>query len=195
MPVDLAILKFINYIIANPALDFFFRYIGNFRFLAVPLTIAAILLLWKGGIKARWLVLLSVVIAIIVDSSVYYLLKPLFHRPRPCHAEPAITWLRTIAGCGGKLGFPSSHAANSFSQAVVVGAFYKRARIYLYIYVTLVSISRVYLGVHYPLDILGGAIYGIIISVLVLYLTKILARERVAPFFDSRPKINSTVPL
>jgi undecaprenyl-diphosphatase len=183
MPLDLTILKFINVTIANPAFDIFFGNIGDFRLWALPILAAVILLLWKGGPRGRWLVAIALITVILVDSSIHLIIKPLFARPRPCHAEPAITWLRLIAGCGGKYGFPSSHAANTFSQAVVVGAFYKRSRLYMLIFAVLVSISRVYLGAHYPLDVFAGAIYGAIIGSLVFYLAKALAPKKFAICF------------
>jgi undecaprenyl-diphosphatase len=186
IPLDLTILKFINVTIANPVFDFLFGNIGDFRLWAIPISVAIVLLLWKGGPRGRWLVAISVITVILVDSSIHLIIKPFFARPRPCHAEPAITWLRFIAGCGGKYGFPSSHAANTFSQAVVIGAFYKRTRIYMFTFAALVSISRIYLGVHYPLDILAGAIYGALIGSLVLYLAKVLAPERFTAYFSAR---------
>jgi undecaprenyl-diphosphatase len=189
MPLDLIILKFINVTIANPAFDFFFRYIGNFKLWALPLLSIIVLLLWKGGPKGRWAVGISIVTVILVDSSIHLLLKPFFARPRPCHADPVITWLRTIDGCGGKLGFPSSHAANTFSQAVVIGTLYKPSRIYLIIFAILASLSRVYLGVHYPLDILGGALYGVLVASLVLFLAKTSIPEKFAAFISPRDKL------
>jgi undecaprenyl-diphosphatase len=178
MPLDLSILKFINVTITNPVFDFIFGHIGNTRFLSLPILIIIVLLLWKGGPKGRWLVLLSIITAILVDSSIHYIWKPLFARPRPCHAEPAIAWLRLIKGCGGKYGLPSSHAANLFSQTVVIGAFYKSSRYYMYPLAFLISLSRVYLGVHYPSDILAGAFYGAIIGILILYIAKVADPEK-----------------
>ncbi len=189
MPLDLAVLKFINVDIANPVLDFIFGHIGNFKIWAAPLFVIAILLLWKGGSRGRWLIVLSIITAIIVDSSLHLIFKPLFARLRPCHAEPAIAWLRTIDGCGGRYGFPSSHAANTFSQAIVIGTLYKGSRIYLYILAFLISISRVYLGVHYPFDIIAGALYGILLGGLVYTLAKNAAPNKIGTLF-----INQNMP-
>ena len=70
--------------------------------------------------------------------------------------------------CGGRFGFVSSHAANSFATAGLLGLFFNRKSLYLLlIWASLVSYSRVYLGVHYPSDILGGAIIGLIVAFLV----------------------------
>jgi undecaprenyl-diphosphatase len=186
MPLDLAILKFINVTIANSAFDFFFGHIGDTRLWALPIFVIIVLLLWKGGPRGRLLVALSIITAIIVDSSLHLIIKPLFARPRPCHAEPAISWLRLINGCGGIYGFPSSHAANSFSQAMVIGLFYKSTRIYIYPLVFLISLSRVYLGVHYPSDILAGALYGALIGIVVFMAVKKIATEKSQIYFSTQ---------
>jgi undecaprenyl-diphosphatase len=190
MPLDIAILKFFNMTIANPALDLLFGNIGNFRLLALPIAIIIILLLWKGGPKGRWLVLISVITVLVVDSSIHYIWKPFFARLRPSHAEPAIAWLRPIQGRGGKYGLPSSHAANLFSQAVVIGAFYKSSRYYMYPLAILISLSRVYLGLHYPSDILAGALYGAIIGILILYIAKAAAPEKFKLEYSFFKKLN-----
>lgn len=142
-----------------PSLDVFFSLICDFHIWRWLLAALAIALLWKGGPKGRWLVLLAVVTALIVDPSIYRIIKPLFARLRPCH-EPALDWVRAVDGCGGRYGFPSSHAANMFGLAIVFGAFYKSARYYMYPLAALIAVGRVYLGVHYPSDVLGGAAYG-----------------------------------
>jgi undecaprenyl-diphosphatase len=184
MPLDLAVLKFINVTLANPVFDFIFGHIGDTKLWAAPIIIIIGLLLWKGGPKGRWLVVFSILTAIIVDSSLHLIVKPLIARPRPCHAEPAITWLRLIDGCGGRYGFPSSHAANTFSQAAVIGAFFNQSRIYIYTLVSLISLSRVYLGVHYPFDVLSGAIYGFLIGSLILYLANLLSPQKIGLYYS-----------
>jgi undecaprenyl-diphosphatase len=90
------------------------------------------------------------------------LLKPLFKRLRPCHVEEFQSWIHLPAGCGGMYGFCSSHAANSF--AIAVGYYLltknKFAGLVLVLWASLISYSRIYLGAHYPLDVIVGALVG-----------------------------------
>jgi undecaprenyl-diphosphatase len=157
--MDLAILRFFNVTLATPALDFLFVNICDFDIWRWPLALVGIALLWKGGPKGRRVVLTVIIAALIIDPVVYRVLKPLFGRLRPCH-DPLLEWIRAVDGCGGRYGFPSSHAANSFGLAVVFGAFYRSAKYYLVPLALLVSIGRVYLGVHYPSDVAVGAVFG-----------------------------------
>jgi len=105
-----------------------------------------------------------------------------FERLRPCH-NPEISSLVHIVQnhCGGQFGFVSSHATNSFSLAIFSGLlfkrFYKYFPIWIILWAALVSYSRIYVGVHYPADIIGGAILGGIIGYLTFWLMKQMDRK------------------
>ena len=95
--------------------------------------------------------------------------KDSFKRLRPCYNESIIDSLRLVKeNCGGKYGFFSAHASNSFSLAIFFGLlFINRIRyiiIITIVYASLISYSRIYLGVHYPIDIIFGSFFGIFVG-------------------------------
>src|SRR3990170_1717836 len=86
---------------------------------------------------------------------------------RPCSDLPNVHLL-LYNNCPTTYSFPSNHAVNCFSAAMMVSFFYKKIGIFLFLIAILVAISRVYVGVHYPFDTVGGAIWGILGAIVVL---------------------------
>ena len=116
-------------------------------------------------------VLILIAIMITITDQTANLFKDSFQRLRPCYNEVIKDSLRLVKdSCGGKYGFFSAHASNSFTLAVFFGLLYKKKFRYLiYIslfYASLISYSRIYLGVHFPLDIIFGASFVIIIGII-----------------------------
>jgi len=120
---------------------------------------------WEGFIALLFFVLLIV----LADQSSVKLFKNVFERLRPCH-NPEIKHLVHIVNnkCGGQFGFVSSHAANTFALAMFTSLFFRKkwVTISFFAWATLVSYSRIYLGVHFPFDVIGGALLGLLIGVL-----------------------------
>ena len=115
--------------------------------------------------------LILIALMILITDQTANLFKDSFQRLRPCYNEIIKDSLRLVKeSCGGKYGFFSAHASNSFTLAVFFGLLYKNKFKYLIyfslIYASLISYSRIYLGVHFPLDILFGAAFGLIIGIL-----------------------------
>lgn len=119
----------------------------------------------KGAWKSILYLISTVILADQVASSFF---KPLVKRLRPCHVETFQSWIHLPDGCGGLYGFCSSHAANSFALAMAVYLLTKNkwARYPLFFWAFMISYSRIYLGAHYPLDVLVGAFVGILASIL-----------------------------
>ena len=116
--------------------------------------------------------LLFIAIMILIADQTANLFKDSFQRLRPCYNESLIDSVRLVKeSCGGKYGFFSAHASNSFSLAVFFGLLYKNKFRYVIcislLYASLISYSRIYLGVHFPLDILFGGIFGITIGLVI----------------------------
>ena len=129
----------------------------------IPLYLLLIYFLYQRFKLACWKPVLYLLASVAVaDQFSSSLLKPLFKRLRPCHVDEFQSWIHLPAGCGGMFGFCSSHAANSFAIAV---GFYlltknKSAGIALVLWASIISYSRIYLGAHYPLDVIVGALVG-----------------------------------
>ncbi|MGV3765824.1 MAG: phosphatase PAP2 family protein [Chitinophagaceae bacterium] len=105
--------------------------------------------------------LLTFAITDFVSASV---LKPLIGRERPCYNEAFTGYLRNLIGCGGRNSFPSTHASNHFGMAAFwffsLRAMGVRRWYWVWIWALLIGYAQIYVGKHYPLDILGGAIFG-----------------------------------
>ena len=126
--------------------------------------------------------LLAVVAAIAAtDQTCGSLLRPLFGRLRPSNPDnPVAAFVHIVNNYrGGNYGFPSCHAANSFCLAVYLSLCFrgKRAAVLLFTWAALVSYSRVYLGVHYPGDVIGGMFVGSVYAVVFFYIYVVAVSE------------------
>lgn len=162
--LDQQLLYVINRLMANPWLDTWLPMTRNMFFWA-PLYVFLIAFFalnygWKGWIIIG-LVLFTFACTDMLSSS---LIKPLIGRLRPCNDEDVKQWVRLLVNCGGGKSFTSSHAANHFGVAIFLGLVLKpifKPAIWLFIFwAGTISLAQVYVGVHYPFDILGGAFLG-----------------------------------
>ncbi|MDP4239798.1 MAG: phosphatase PAP2 family protein [Bacteroidota bacterium] len=143
-----------------------FMYAVSEKLTWVPLYISVLYLVikhWKR--EAIWIVLALILCIVISDQIASGLLKDLVKRLRPSHAADLKGVVHLVKGyAGGKYGFASSHAANAFGFAMLSSLLIKR-KLYTYaifLWAVITAYSRIYLGVHYPLDILGGAAVGVL---------------------------------
>ena len=112
-----------------------------------------------------WSLLFVALTVVATDQGSVQLFKEQFLRLRPCNVEALQDQMRLVkAGCGGKYGFISSHASNTFGLALFAGMAlrpkFKWMLGFMLIWAIMVSYSRIYLGVHYPMDVICGGIYG-----------------------------------
>jgi undecaprenyl-diphosphatase len=180
LSVDKSLFLLLNTVFACPVLDAFFRVITETANWVAPLVIVALIVLvgvrregggrlrlvmrpgWKRVLSA---IALAAVVVSVADPVAARVLKPLFHRPRPCNPDALVEGGRYLLGLKRSLGFPSNHAANMIGVATLLTCFFPRRWLWFFVPATLVAFSRIYLGVHYPLDVLGGAAFGALVGV------------------------------
>lgn len=136
------------------------------RFIWIPMYVAlAIIILRQFPVKKAIIVLVGVGLAVaMADQICATLIRPVVGRLRPSNLDNPLSALVTIVDGyrGGSYGFPSCHAANSFALVAYVALMVPRRRLatFLLIWATVNSYSRLYLGVHYPGDLLVGTLIG-----------------------------------
>ncbi|MBD78352.1 MAG: phosphatase PAP2 family protein [Crocinitomicaceae bacterium] len=138
----------------------------------IPFYVFLLYLLYKEyGFKGLWFTVVMVVVAVAVtDQASVKLFKNVFMRYRPSHNLEIKDLVHIVNDYrGGMYGFVSSHAANSFVLATTIGMLLRSNKILvgLWLWAALVSYSRIYLGVHYPSDILGGAFLGLTVGYVI----------------------------
>ena len=132
----------------------------------------------KYKVQGLYIILATVLVVVLCDRFSAGFMKPYFERLRPCH-EPSISkYIRSIIDCGGQFGFISSHATNHFGMAVMFTWFFKKISKVsfltwvFYAWAGLVSFAQIYVGKHYPGDVLFGALCGFLIGWAVLFFFK-----------------------
>ena len=169
----------------SPFLDFVMFWLSN-KYIWIPLYAVLLTLLIRENRSYWWLLLIAAAVLVtLTDQLSVKLFKDIFLRLRPCHDPTLGGMARVLNGhCGGQYGFISSHAANTFGLAVFVGSLLKnRFRWMLWamlLWAGIVSYSRIYLGVHFPGDVLVGAMVGALIGFLVYKLFVLVRNWREA---------------
>jgi membrane-associated phospholipid phosphatase len=166
--IDYILFDFINHTLSNPFFDILFPVVRHAN-TWIPLYLFLFLFLLKKYQKLAIVYVVYIFISFaMADSISASILKPFFERLRPCHAYTQVRLL--LDSCGGKWSFPSSHASNHMSIAMSIyfaSIFSKKWTIgFWFLWALIIGIAQVYVGVHYPSDIIGGFILGTLIAYL-----------------------------
>ena len=154
---DLSLFRWVNQSLANPVGDVLFPFLTELQNFTLIYAFAILGFAFLGKQRDRVMLLLLLIVILIGDQLSSSVIKPLVGRLRPC---AVLDNVRLLVPCGPGKSFPSSHAVNNFAMAFLAGRYYRRAAPYLFAYAFLVALSRVYIGVHYPADIVAGALLG-----------------------------------
>lgn len=159
--LDIALFRLINVSGQNSFFDWFMPFMSDLNNFHLPLFLLGVLVVarnWKAGLV--FLVFLGATLAL-TDTSSNRILKEWIGRIRPC---AILENIRLIADCNSSYSFPSIHAVNVFAGVFFFSQVFRRMAPVFYVIAAAVAYSRVYLGIHYPLDVVGGAAIGLLMA-------------------------------
>lgn len=174
LQADKTLFYLINKELSSPELDNFMLLVRQ-PFAWIPLYFF-FLLFFSANCRRHLLpiVALSLLTFSISDFTSASILKPLIGRLRPCHDPTMMFSINNISGCGGLFSMPSSHASNHFGLAgfwfLIIKRILNQNWYWLWLWAFLVGFSQIYVGVHFPGDIIAGALLGIAVAYFTSYL-------------------------
>ncbi|MDO5616368.1 MAG: phosphatase PAP2 family protein [Cruoricaptor ignavus] len=167
--------------LGNEAFDQFWIMVSG-TFIWVPFYVILLYLLYKRfGLSNVLYIAVFIALGVTISDQLSGIFKSGIARLRPCH-DPSLNHLMREVKCGGQFGFYSAHASNTFFLASFLTFLlknrYRKLPFILFFWATAVAYSRIYLGVHYPLDILFGATVGFLLGGLMSSLVWKIIKKR-----------------
>lgn len=163
---DIKLFEWINSGLSNGVFDMLLPWVREPLFW-MPLYIFIIaFVFFNYGIKAYWFVVFFILTVSTSDMISAKLIKKNVQRVRPCNTEYVHVVERVK--CGSGFSFTSNHASNHFAMAtfliLTLGRYFKKIKVWCWSWAGIVGLAQIYVGVHFPLDIIGGAILGILVG-------------------------------
>jgi undecaprenyl-diphosphatase len=175
--LDVMLFFFVNHSLGNPIFDLIMPVLTDLNKIRAVQVLVVLGIVWamiQGGRRARLVCILLIVAIACSDQLSSFVIKPLFSRLRPC---VTLANVRTLVGCGSGYSFPSSHAVNNFTAATVLTHYYRRYAAAFYAFAALIAFTRIYVGVHYPSDVVGGALIGTSVAFCIIGLWSFLEKQ------------------
>lgn len=181
--LDLWVLRMVNQEGSNSFLDWFFSRMAAPSIFIVPGILLGVFLLWKGGIRGRFFLGLMALAFLVGDAGIVNGLKKIVNRPRP---HESVEGVRLVTREEVRIShpteevkkgrsFPSGHVCNNVALAIVVVAVYGRRYRWIYLWVLLMGWNRIYLGVHFPSDVLFSIVLSAVYTGVILWGVRIVS--------------------
>ena len=164
--IDNNFLFWVHLNLSNAILDISMPFITDEKNWRFPIALLIFTLGFKSGKKGKLCLVILIISLGLTDAISAHILKPFFERIRPSHLN--LDGINLLVSKGGKWSMPSNHAANIFSLATVLSYFYTSSKPPLYLLAIIIAFSRVYVGVHFPGDVIVGGLIGYFIALTVL---------------------------
>jgi undecaprenyl-diphosphatase len=176
---DIGLFHVINSLFTSSFFDWLMPILSDLTIWQIPLGLIWLIYMIRGKKRARLIGIAAIVLVVITDQVSSSVVKPFVQRERPCNVIGSVhyyhdgQWMVTdkfgLTVYDSSYSFPSSHAANMAGQAIYWGYFYPQVVPLFYLAALVVGYSRIYLGLHYPSDILGGYLLGLVFALLVAF--------------------------